>query len=143
MSSQVIKYKLPLRIVQNCHITFNNVVVSAEQRLPKANDFSSGTNVILKHSRIFVCWVAAGIAMGVYDNAIKYVSNRKQFGHPISGFQLVQDKIVRIMANTQAIFLLCFRVSKLIDDGKATMGQIAMTKAWVTERAREVARLGR
>jgi len=56
---------------------------------------------------------------------------------------LVQDKIVRIMANTQAIFLLCFRVSKLIDDGKATMGQIAMTKAWVTERAREVARLGR
>lgn len=136
MSSQVIKYKLPLRIVQNCHITFNNVVVSAEQRLPKANDFASGTNVILKHSRIFVCWVAAGIAMGVYDNAIKYVSNRKQFGHPISGFQLVQDKIVRIMANTQAIFLLCFRVSKLIDDGKATMGQIAMTKAWVTERAR-------
>lgn len=104
MSSQVIKYKLPLRIVQNCHITFNNVVVSAEQRLPKANDFASGTNVILKHSRIFVCWVAAGIAMGVYDNAIKYVSNRKQFGHPISGFQLVQDKIVRIMANTQAIF---------------------------------------
>lgn len=143
MSSQVIKYKLPLRIVQNCHITFNNVVVSAEQRLPKANDFASGTNIILKHSRIFVCWVAAGIAMGVYDNAIKYVSNRKQFGHPISGFQLVQDKIVRIMANTQAIFLLCFRVSKLIDDGKATMGQIAMTKAWVTERAREVARLGR
>jgi len=143
LSSQVIKYKLPLRIVQNCHITFNNVVVSAEQRLPKANDFASGTNIILKHSRIFVCWVAAGIAMGVYDNAIKYVSNRKQFGHPISGFQLVQDKIVRIMANTQAIFLLCFRVSKLIDDGKATMGQIAMTKAWVTERAREVARLGR
>lgn len=47
------------------------------------------------------------------------------------------------MANTQAIFLLCFRVSNLIDDGKATMGQIAMTKAWVTERAREVARLGR
>ena len=40
------------------------------------------------------------------------------------------------MSNTQAIFLLCFRVSKLIDEGKATMGQIAMTKAWTTERAR-------
>lgn len=89
MSSQVIKYKLPLRIVQNCHITFNNVVVSAEQKLPKANDFTTGTNVILKHSRIFVCWVAAGIAMGVYDNAIKYVSNRKQFGRPISGILFI------------------------------------------------------
>lgn len=38
---------------------------------------------------------------------------------------------------------MCFRVSKMIDDGKATMGQIAMTKAWVTERTREVTRLGR
>jgi alkylation response protein AidB-like acyl-CoA dehydrogenase len=50
----------------------------------------------------------------------------------ILGFQLVQDKIVRIMANTQAVLLMCFRMSKLIDDGKSTMGQIAMTKAWVT-----------
>lgn len=40
------------------------------------------------------------------------------------------------MANTQAMLALCFRVSKLIDEGTATMGQIAMTKAWVTERAR-------
>ena len=85
LNSQAIKYKLPLRIVQNCHITLNNVVVSAAQKLPKANDFATGTNVVLKHSRIYVCWVAAGIAMGVYDNAIKYISNRKQFGQPISG----------------------------------------------------------
>lgn len=143
LTSQVIKYKLPLRVVQNCHITLNNVVVSAEQRLPKANDFATGVNVILKHSRIFVCWVAAGLCLGVYDNVIKYASTRKQFGQPISGFQLVQDKIVKIMANTQAVLLMCFRTSKLIDEGKATMGQIAMTKAWTTERTREITRLGR
>ena len=61
----------------------------------------------------------------------------------IQGFQLVQEKLVKVMANTQAALLMCFRVSKMIDDGKATMGQIAMTKAWVTERTREVTRLGR
>ena len=54
------------------------------QKLPGAVDFATGTNRILKHSRVGVCFVAAGIAMGVYDNAIKYVSNRKQFGHPIA-----------------------------------------------------------
>ena len=81
--------------------------------------------------------------MGVYDNAIKYVSNRKQFGKTISGFQLVQEKIVKIMANTQAMVLLCFRISKLVDENKATIGQIAMTKAWVSERLREVTRWGR
>lgn len=27
LTSEVIKYKLPLRVVQNCHITFNNMIV--------------------------------------------------------------------------------------------------------------------
>lgn len=85
LTSQVIKHKLPLRIVQNCHITLNNVVIPASQKLPKATDFNTGTNAILKHSRVFVCYVAAGVCMGVYDNAIKYVSERRQFGQPISG----------------------------------------------------------
>ncbi len=85
----MIKHKLPLRIVQNCHITLNNVVVDESQKLPKATDFSKGANVILKHSRVLVCWVAAGICMGVYDNAIKYASERRQFGQPISGNPLL------------------------------------------------------
>ena len=47
------------------------------------------------------------------------------------------------MGNIQAMLMLCYRLSQLYDSGKAQMGQIAMTKAWVTERGREVARLGR
>lgn len=69
----------------------------------------------MTHSRISVCWIAAGICMGVYDNVIKYTTERKQFGRSISGFQLIQEKLVRIMANTQAILLMCFRISKLAD----------------------------
>jgi alkylation response protein AidB-like acyl-CoA dehydrogenase len=53
--------------------------------LPKAKDFQTGTNAILMHSRVFVFWIAAGVAMGVYDRTIKYASERKQFGKSISG----------------------------------------------------------
>lgn len=63
-----------MRVVQNCHITLNNVIVDESQKLPKAVDFAVGTNSILKHSRVFVCWAAVGLCLGVYDNAIKYVS---------------------------------------------------------------------
>lgn len=143
LTSQVIKHKIPLRVVQNCHITFDNVIVDESQKIPKAINFAKGTNVILQHSRVFVCWIAVGIAMGSYDAAIKYVSERKQFGQSISGFQLVQEKIVKMMSNIQATLLLCHRISVLVDSKKATMGQIAMTKAYVTERAREVVRWGR
>lgn len=36
------------------------------------------------------------------------------------------------MANTQAVFLMCYRLSKLADEGKVTIGQIAMGKAWAS-----------
>ena len=84
-SSEVIKNKIGLRIVQNCHITLNDVVVGESQKLPGATDFQNGTNKILKHSRVFVCWTAVGICMGVYDNAIQYTTQRQQFGRSISG----------------------------------------------------------
>ena len=59
------------------------------------------------------------------------------------GYQLVQEKLARMMGNIQAMLMLCHRLSQLYDTGKAEMGQIALTKAWVTERGREVVRLGR
>jgi len=86
VTSQVIQHKLALRIVQNCHITFNNVFVAEEDFLPKATDFIKGTSKILLHSRILVCWITAGVAVGVYDNTIAYITTRKQFGVPIASF---------------------------------------------------------
>jgi len=75
--------------VQNCNITLKDVVVQESQKLPKAIDFQNGTNIILKHSRIFVCWIAAGVCMGVYDNAIRYTTERKQFGRSINGKYII------------------------------------------------------
>jgi hypothetical protein len=40
------------------------------------------------------------------------------------------------MGNIQAMLMLCYRMSQMYDEGKIEMGQIAMTKAWVTERGR-------
>ncbi len=99
--------------------------------------------MVLKHSRTFVCWMAAGLAQGVYDNALRYTMQRKQFGRAVAGYQMVQEKLMRTLGNTQAIFLTCFRISQLVDQGKATMGQIALAKAFTSERLREVARIGR
>lgn len=143
ITTQVIKHKLPLRMVQNCHIHFNNVILPEDAKMPKANDFQKGTSVVLKHSRVFVAWAAVGIALGVYDNVVKFISNRKQFGVPISSFQLQQEKLSRIMATTQAMLLLVWRVTKLLQENNVTIGQIGMAKAWITLRGREVCALGR
>ena len=80
-----LKNKLGLRVVQNCHVGLDNVEVKEEHKLPGAKNFQTGTNVVLKHSRPIVCWNAVGVCLGVYDNAIQYVTQRHQFGKPVAG----------------------------------------------------------
>ena len=69
-----------------------------KNRIAKALDFASGANNILKHSRLFVAWGAVGSAAGALEECMKYSNERVQFGKPLAKFQLVQDKIVRMLA---------------------------------------------
>jgi len=140
---EVIKNKLALRSVQNCHITFTDAKIPLENKLPGADKGFGSTNSVLEHSRIFVAWIAVGIAVGVYDNTIKYINNRNQFGVKISSFQLQQEKLSRMMGHIQAMLLLVWRTTKLYEAGKLTIARAAMAKAWSTRMCREVAQLGR
>lgn len=139
----VIKHKLAMRCLQNCQVTYDKVFVPEDNRLPKADKGFGSVNEVLEHSRIFVAWNTVGVALGVYDNVIKYVNQRNQFGVKISSFQLTQEKLARMMGHIQAMLLLLWRVTRLAEEGKLTIGRAAMVKAWVSGRCREVTRLGR
>lgn len=68
---------------------------------------------MLKHSRVFIIWNAVGGCVGVYKHVAKYAAEKRQFGKSISGHQLVQEKIVKIMSNLQAILLAAWRITQL------------------------------
>jgi len=140
---EVIKHKLALRCIQNCNITYDNVFVPEENKLPGATEGFKSTNQVLEHSRVFVSWIAVGAAIGVYDNVIKYINNRKQFGVKISSFQLMQEKLARMMGHIQAMLLLVWRVTRIYEAKKLTIARAAMAKAWTSRMGREVAQLGR
>jgi len=143
LKTEKIEGKFALRSVQNANIFMEDVFVPEENKLPGATKFSDGVAVILASSRIFVSWAATGVVSGAYDAAIKYVRERKQFGRPIGAFQLVQEKMARLLANYQAMTLLVKRCSELYLAGKMTAGHAAMSKAWVTYIGRESVRLAR
>ncbi len=73
-------------MVQNYDINLENVYVKGENRLEKALDFASGANNILRHSRIYIAWLATGIAAGALESAFSYTMKRKQFGKSINSF---------------------------------------------------------
>jgi alkylation response protein AidB-like acyl-CoA dehydrogenase len=135
--------KYSLRLVQNADIKLENVFVPDHNKLEKAKDFASGTNKILEHSRVKVCWGAVGIAAGAYEAALRYSMNRKQFGKPIAAFQLSQLKLSKMLAMVESMLTIVTRISQLYDQGKTTIGQIGRAKSHLTQTGRDVCQMAR
>jgi glutaryl-CoA dehydrogenase len=128
--------KIALRVVQNAHITLDGVQVPESHRLQAANSFRD-TAAVLRMTRAGVAWMAAGCARGAYEHALAYARQRQQFGRPIAGFQLVQDLLVRMLANVTSSACLCARLSALQQEGLAEDHHSALAKAFCTVRMRE------
>jgi acyl-CoA oxidase len=137
-----IKNKIGLRMVQNGDILLNKVFVSDEDRLPGVNSFQD-TSKVLAVSRVMVAWQPIGISMGVYDVCHRYLKERKQFGAPLAAYQINQQKLVKMLGNVQAMFLMGWRLCKLYEKGTMTPGQASLGKSWITLKARETVALGR
>ncbi len=135
-SAQKQEDKMALRVVQNALITLDGVRVPEENRLQGANSFKD-TAGVLKETRAGVAWMAVGCAMGAYEHALRYATERHQFGKPIASFQLVQDLLGRMLGNTVASQCMMVRLSQLQDAGQMTDEQASLAKAYTTSRMRE------
>jgi glutaryl-CoA dehydrogenase len=128
--------KIALRAVQNALITLQGVRVPEENRLQNANSFRDTANV-LRMTRASVAWSAVGCARGAYEHCLRYAEERTQFGRSISDFQLVQDLLVRMLANITASAAMCTRVSQLQDEGRLADEHASLAKMFCTMRMRE------
>lgn len=117
--------------------------VPANNRLTKATDFATGTNLILALSRLKVGWGAAGMAAGAYEAALRYAVSRKQFGKPIAKYQITQLKLSKMLSMCESMLAVVVRTQELFDMGKATIGQIGRVKSFTTQQTRDVCQMAR
>ena len=141
-STEKMEHKIALRAVQNAIITLDGVPVPESMRLQRASSFRDTANV-LRMTRASVAWQAVGCGRGAYEHALRYATRRQQFGRPIGGFQLVQDQLVRMLANVTASLCMVTRLSQLQDAGAMTDEQASLAKAFCTVKARETVGLAR
>lgn len=143
LSTKKIENKFSLPMVQNADIFYDDVFVPDHNRLAYAKDFATGTNVMLENSRLGVAWIEAGIAAGAYEAALKYCLQRKQFGKPIAKFQLIQEKLSRMLSLCEMMNSSLILMSIAMDKGQTTKGQTSRAKAECGLLAREVCSLAR
>jgi glutaryl-CoA dehydrogenase len=129
--------KTALRAVWQAEITLDDVRVPAENKLANCHSFKD-VSVVLDRTRYTVAWRALGIAEAAYDLALQHTLQREQFGQPIAGYQLVQEKLARMLAEITSMRLLSWRLSKLADEGRMTAAMASMAKMNNCKKARAI-----
>ena len=129
--------KTALRAVWQAEIELAGARVPAESRLPGCRNFRDVAGVLAR-TRYTVAWRALGMATAAYEAALAYAKEREQFGRPIAAYQLVQDKLSRMVAEITGMQLLCLRLSELAQDDRLTAGMASLAKMNHAAKAREI-----
>ncbi|WP_347060076.1 acyl-CoA dehydrogenase family protein [Blastococcus sp. HT6-30] len=129
--------KTALRAVWQAEITLTDVRVPAANKLANCHSFKD-VSQMLDRTRYTVAWRALGLATASYELALAHALEREQFGQPIAGFQLVQDKLARMLAEITSMQLMCWRLSKLADDGRMTAAMASLAKMNHAAKARAI-----
>jgi glutaryl-CoA dehydrogenase len=129
--------KTALRAVWQADIVLRGARVPADHRLPGCRNFRDVAGVLAR-TRYTVAWRALGMATAAYEFALDYAQRREQFGKPIASYQLVQDKLSRMVAEITGMQLLCLRLSELAQDGRLTAGMASLAKMNHAAKAREI-----
>lgn len=137
-----IKHKISLRIVNNGHITLNDVEVPETDRLENINGYGDVAKIFV-HTRTDVAHIAMGTAAGAFNAALALTTTREQFGRPVASYQLVQDKLSTMQANVVAAIGYSVRVAELQEAGEEQMMYSSMAKVHNAKRMRETVALAR
>ncbi len=127
-------HKLGLRSFPTSELSFDDCPVPKENLVDPGAGYQR-TMAFFDVSRAMVGVFSTGIAQAAIDASIKYAQDRTQFGRPIGSFQMVQEMLVDMIAETEAGRLLSFRALDLLDKGEKCRWQSSLAKAYATEAA--------
>jgi glutaryl-CoA dehydrogenase len=133
----VIESKGAARSIWQADIHLDGVRVPAENLLPGARTFKDAGRV-LTSTRSSIAWAALGHAVAAYDAALTYTSQRTQFGRPLCSFQIVQDRLVKMLAEVTAMQLYCMQLARLASAGRLSDTMAGLAKMNNTRKARQV-----
>jgi len=135
--AQVIEGKGSLRAIWQAQISIEDVEVPAENRLPGARSFKD-TGLVLAATRSACAWAALGHAVAAYDAALSYTKRREQFGRPLASFQIIQDRLVKMLAEVTSMQLYCLQIGRLAERGELSDTISGLAKLNNTRKARQV-----
>jgi glutaryl-CoA dehydrogenase len=123
-------------------LAFKDCTVPEENLLPRALGLKSIFQC-LNYARFGVACSALGSAIACFQAARAFAQTRKVFEKPIASYQLVQDRLVRMITEITKAQVLTYHLGRLLDQNQARHVQISLAKLNNVREAMEVARMAR
>jgi alkylation response protein AidB-like acyl-CoA dehydrogenase len=127
--------KLGLRASDTAELIFEDCVVPAENLVGVEGGGFKDAMRVLDGGRISIAALSLGIARGALDAALKYATERRQFGKAISEFQAIQFKLATMATELDAAWLLTMRAAQMKDKGLNVTLESSMAKLYASEVA--------
>ena len=131
--------KLGMRGSDTGELVFDDCEVPAENVL---GEVGGGARVLmsgLDYERVVLAGGPLGLMRAGLDLVLPYVHERKQFGEPIGGFQLMQAKLADMYTMTNACRAYVYSVAQACDRGRTTRMDAAAAILLASEQATQMA----
>ena len=137
-----IQRKFSYRTSPTAQITLKKCAVPKTNLLPKTAGLKS-VFACLNFARYGVACGAVGAAIACYQAARIFALERAVFDKPIASYQLVQDRLVRMVLEITKAQLLNYHLGRFMDDNRAQHTQISLVKLNNVQEAMKIARMAR
>lgn len=141
-SAPQIHHKLALRASVTSELVFDGLRLPADAALPEVVGLK-GPLSCLNEARYGIVWGSLGAARSALTAAVAYAQERTQFGRPIGGFQLTQQKLVDSAVEYAKGLLLALHLGRRKDAGTLTTQQVSLGKLNNVREALEICRTAR
>ncbi len=141
-STSDVDKKLSLRASVTSELVLEDVRLPASAMLPDVRGLR-GPLSCLNEARYGILWGALGAARACYEAALDYSATRVQFGRPIAGFQLTQQKLVDMMLEINKGLLSALHIGRMKDAGTAHPAHVSFGKLNNVREALDICRSAR
>jgi len=138
-STKDIKGKLGLKASNTSELIFEDCRIPKNALLGRIGEGFKIAMSALDNGRYGVASGCVGIIQGCIDACTKYTKERHQFEKPIASFQLIQDKIARMVVDCDAARLLVYRAGYLKNKGVTNTIETSIAKYFASEAANRAA----
>ena len=133
--------KLGIRASSTCELVLEDCEVPAENVVGEVGKGYKIAIETLNEGRIGIGAQMLGLCQGAFDNAMRYMADRKQFGQSVAAFQGMQFQYARVAMEIEAARLMVYNAARLKDAGQPFVKEAAMAKLFASEVAERTASL--